>query len=137
MSRLFDLSSNIKQPEQEYYLEAVEPGKCHNVGSICPVAFSFGGQHLWETFSVRMVLLSTFVVICHIVFLLLLFYIIWCSSFVHHLNSYASSVALCSFSLIDRFLFSLLLQVFVLFSDGSIYVLCPVVPFGRCSFLSL
>ncbi|KAH7675169.1 nuclear pore complex protein Nup88 protein [Dioscorea alata] len=74
--RLFDLLSNIEQPEQEYFLEAVEPGKCYKVGSICPVAFSFGGQHLWERFS-----------------------------------------------------------VFVLFSDGSIYVLCPVVPFG--SFCSL
>ncbi|KAJ0966402.1 hypothetical protein J5N97_027540 [Dioscorea zingiberensis] len=74
--RLFDLSSDVEQPEQEYYLEAAEPGKCHNVASICPVAFSFGGQHLWERFS-----------------------------------------------------------IFVLFSDGSVYVLCPVVPFG--SFCSL
>lgn len=69
MSRLFDLLSNIEQPEQEYYLEAVEPGKCHNVGSICPVAFSFGGQHLWERFSVRMIYLSVFILICHIFFL--------------------------------------------------------------------
>lgn len=73
--RLFDLSSDLEKPEQEYYLQPVKPGRCHNAGSICPVAFSFGGQHLWDRFS-----------------------------------------------------------VFVLFSDGSAYVLCPVVPFGSlCS----
>ncbi|XP_042490538.1 nuclear pore complex protein NUP88 [Macadamia integrifolia] len=69
--RLFDLSSNLEQPEQEYYLQPVEPGRCYNTGSICPVGFSFGGEHLWDRFS-----------------------------------------------------------VFVLFADGSVYILCPVVPFG-------
>ncbi|XVE99746.1 hypothetical protein REPUB_Repub03eG0227500 [Reevesia pubescens] len=69
--RLFDLSSGVLQPEQEYYLQPVEPGRSRNAASICPVDFSFGGDHLWDRFS-----------------------------------------------------------VFVLFSDGSIYILCPVVPFG-------
>ncbi|PON37550.1 Nucleoporin [Parasponia andersonii] len=69
--RLFDLSSNIIQPEQEYYLQPAEPGRHRNATSICPVDFSFGGDHLWDRFS-----------------------------------------------------------VFILFSDGSIYTLCPVVPFG-------
>ncbi|XP_057980094.1 nuclear pore complex protein NUP88 [Malania oleifera] len=69
--RLFDLSSSLEQPEQEYYLQPVEPGRTRNAASICPAGFSFGGDHLWDRFS-----------------------------------------------------------VFVLFSDGSIYILCPVVPFG-------
>ncbi|XP_022745991.1 nuclear pore complex protein NUP88 [Durio zibethinus] len=69
--RLFDLSSYVMQPEQEYYLQPVEPGRCRNAASICPVDFSFGGDHLWDRFS-----------------------------------------------------------VFVLFSDGSVYILCPLVPFG-------
>ncbi|XP_010924188.2 nuclear pore complex protein NUP88 isoform X2 [Elaeis guineensis] len=73
--RLFDLSSDLEQPEQEYYLQPVEPGRCHNAASICPVAFSYGGQHLWDRFS-----------------------------------------------------------IFVLYSDGSVYALCPIVPFGSlCS----
>lgn len=69
--RLFNLASDVMQPEQEYYLQPVEPGQYRNAGSICPVDFSFGGDHLWDRFS-----------------------------------------------------------VFVLFSDGSIYILCPIVPFG-------
>ncbi|KAL6980697.1 Nuclear pore complex protein nup88 [Sarracenia purpurea var. burkii] len=69
--RLFDLASSLGQPEQEYYLQPMEPGRCRNAASICPIDFSFGGEHLWDRFS-----------------------------------------------------------VFVLFSDGSIYILCPVVPFG-------
>ncbi|KAB1217743.1 Nuclear pore complex protein Nup88 [Morella rubra] len=58
-------------PEQEYYLQPVEPGRSRNATSICPVDFSYGGNHLWDRFS-----------------------------------------------------------VFVLYADGSIYILCPVVPFG-------
>ncbi|XP_062092505.1 nuclear pore complex protein NUP88 [Humulus lupulus] len=69
--RIFDLSSNIIQPEQEYYLQPLEPGRQRNATSICAVDFSFGGDHLWDRFS-----------------------------------------------------------VFILFSDGSVYTLCPVVPFG-------
>ncbi|XP_049358641.1 nuclear pore complex protein NUP88 isoform X3 [Solanum verrucosum] len=69
--RVFDLSSALDQPEQEYYLQLVEPGSSHNATAICPVDFSFGGDHMWDRFS-----------------------------------------------------------VFVLFSDGSVYILCPVVPFG-------
>nr|GMC98879.1 nuclear pore complex protein NUP88 [Ipomoea batatas] len=69
--RIFDLSSALAQPEQEYYLQPVEHGSSCDAASICPVDFSFGGDHLWDKFS-----------------------------------------------------------VFVLFSDGSVYVLCPVVPFG-------
>ncbi|XP_061985965.1 nuclear pore complex protein NUP88-like isoform X2 [Populus nigra] len=69
--RLFDLSSDVLKPEQEYYLQPVEPGRSRNAASICPVDFSFGGYHLWDRFS-----------------------------------------------------------VFLLFSDGSVYILCPIVPFG-------
>ncbi|KAL7613161.1 hypothetical protein Lser_V15G08962 [Lactuca serriola] len=69
--RLYDLSVALEQPEQEYYLQPVERGRSRNASSICPVDFSFGGDHLWDRFS-----------------------------------------------------------VFILFSDGSVYILCPVVPFG-------
>lgn len=40
------------QPEQEFYLQPVEPGKSRNAASICAVDFSFGGDHLWDRFSV-------------------------------------------------------------------------------------
>ncbi|XP_076949517.1 nuclear pore complex protein NUP88-like [Bidens hawaiensis] len=69
--RLYDLSSAFEQPEQEYYLQPVSRGRSRNASSICPVDFYFGGDHLWDRFS-----------------------------------------------------------VFVLFSDGAVYILCPVVPFG-------
>ncbi|KAK6933019.1 Nucleoporin Nup88 [Dillenia turbinata] len=69
--RLFDLSSATEQPEQEYYLQPVEPGSSQNATSICPVDFSFGRDHLWDRFS-----------------------------------------------------------VFILFGDGSVYIICPVAPFG-------
>ncbi|CAA0811102.1 Nuclear pore complex protein NUP88 [Striga hermonthica] len=69
--RIFDLSTDLEQPEQEFYLQPVEPSSCCNASSICPVDFAFGGNHLWERFS-----------------------------------------------------------VFILFSDGSVYIICPVVPFG-------
>ncbi|KAF5193111.1 Nuclear pore complex protein nup88, partial [Thalictrum thalictroides] len=69
--RMFDLSSDLEKPEQEYYLQPVKPGRSHSAASTCPMGFSFGYEHLWDRFS-----------------------------------------------------------VFVLFSDGSIYLLCPVVPVG-------
>ncbi|KAJ1698028.1 hypothetical protein LUZ63_006540 [Rhynchospora breviuscula] len=69
--RLFDLSSNLERPEQEFYLQQVPSGRGLSAVLLCPVAFSYGGHYLWETFS-----------------------------------------------------------IFFLFSDGSIYILCPVVPFG-------
>ncbi|KAJ8764091.1 hypothetical protein K2173_004994 [Erythroxylum novogranatense] len=69
--RLFDLSSDLQQPEQEYYLQPVEPGRSRSAASMRPVDFSFGGDHLWDRFT-----------------------------------------------------------VFLLFGDGSIYILCPIVPFG-------
>ncbi|XP_024311354.1 nuclear pore complex protein NUP88 [Brachypodium distachyon] len=69
--RLFDLSFDLEKPEQEFYLQPILPGRCQNASSICPVAFSYGSDHLWDRFS-----------------------------------------------------------VFILFSDGSIFVLCPIVPFG-------
>ncbi|GAA0148195.1 transporter [Lithospermum erythrorhizon] len=69
--RIFNLSSGLDKPEQEYYLQPIEPGSSRKVASSCPVSFSFGGDHLWDRFS-----------------------------------------------------------VFTLFSDGSVYILCPVVPFG-------
>ncbi|KAF2317979.1 hypothetical protein GH714_041304 [Hevea brasiliensis] len=49
--RLFDLSSDLLQPEQEYYLQPVEPGRSRHAASICPVDFSYGGDHLWDRFS--------------------------------------------------------------------------------------
>ncbi|KAI0502139.1 hypothetical protein KFK09_017086 [Dendrobium nobile] len=73
--RLFDLSSDLERAEQEFYLQP-ELGRIQNTVSFCPIAFSFGGQHLWERFS-----------------------------------------------------------VFILYSNGSLYILCPIVPFG--SFFSL
>ncbi|CAK8566502.1 unnamed protein product [Lathyrus sativus] len=69
--RLFNLAVDPLQPEQEYYLQPAVHGRSRTASSICPVGFSFGGDHLWDRFS-----------------------------------------------------------VFVAFSDGSIYVICPVVPFG-------
>lgn len=69
--RIFDLSSDLIQPEQEYYLQPVQPGRSRNATSICPVDFSFGSDHLWDLFS-----------------------------------------------------------VFILFNDGSVYILCPIIPFG-------
>lgn len=52
LCRLYDLSSALEQPEQEYYLQPVERGRSRNASSICPVDFSFGGDHLWDRFSV-------------------------------------------------------------------------------------
>ncbi|KAH9622971.1 hypothetical protein KSS87_004355 [Heliosperma pusillum] len=71
--RIFDWSSDFDLPEQEYYLQPVEPGRSRSASSIRPVDFSFGRDHLWDRFS-----------------------------------------------------------VFILFSDGSVYTLCPVAPFGSC-----
>ncbi|KAK6145495.1 hypothetical protein DH2020_022315 [Rehmannia glutinosa] len=50
---IFDLSADLGQPEQEYYLQPVEPGSSRNAAAICPVDFSFGRDHLWDRFSVR------------------------------------------------------------------------------------
>ncbi|PIN21581.1 Nuclear pore complex, Nup88/rNup84 component [Handroanthus impetiginosus] len=69
--RIFDLSTETGEAEQEYYLQPAEPGSSRNAAAICPVDFSFGGDHLWDKFN-----------------------------------------------------------VFILFSDGSSYIICPVVPFG-------
>ncbi|XP_068660113.1 nuclear pore complex protein NUP88 [Aristolochia californica] len=69
--RLFDLSNDTEEPEQEFYLQPLQNGSCQNATSIRPVAYAFGGEHMWDRFS-----------------------------------------------------------VFFVFSDGSVYVLCPVVPFG-------
>lgn len=52
LSRIFDLSSDVGLPEQEYYLQPVDPGQSRNAASICPVDFSFGADHLWDRFSV-------------------------------------------------------------------------------------
>ncbi|KAG9459171.1 hypothetical protein H6P81_003679 [Aristolochia fimbriata] len=69
--RLFDLSNDAEEPEQEFYLQHLQSGTSRNATSICPVSYAFGGEHMWDRFS-----------------------------------------------------------VFFLFSDGSVHVLCPVVPFG-------
>nr|CAB3488206.1 unnamed protein product [Digitaria exilis] len=50
--RLFDLSSDLEQPEQEFYLQPILPGRCQNASAICPVSFSYGSDHLWDRFSV-------------------------------------------------------------------------------------
>lgn len=97
-ARLFDLSSDAEVPEQEYYLQPVEPGRSRTASSIYPADFSFGGDHLWDRFTVSSVLLSN-----------------------------------RSFRLHDLVLYRIfgIVQVFILFTDGSVYILCPVVPFGR------
>lgn len=69
--RLFDLSSNLEIPEQEYHLQPATLQNLMSAVAIRPVAFAFGGEHLWDRFT-----------------------------------------------------------VFVLFSNCSVYALCPVVPFG-------
>lgn len=60
LPRIFDLSSALEQPEQEYYLQPVEPGSSCKAASICPVDFSFGGDHLWDRFSVSIFLFLFF-----------------------------------------------------------------------------
>lgn len=102
--RLYDLTSDLKRPEQEYYLQAIESGRYGNIASNCSVAFSFGGEHLWDRFTV---------------------------SVIH--SPYTGSLIIFYNRIFLQF------QVFILFSDGSIYILCPVVPFGRYSinFLSV
>lgn len=64
--RLFNLASDVMQPEQEYYLQPVEPGRYRNAASICPVDFSFGGDHLWDRFSVRSVY-SSYILLMHMI----------------------------------------------------------------------
>ncbi|KAK8926141.1 hypothetical protein KSP39_PZI018299 [Platanthera zijinensis] len=76
--RLFDLSSDLERAEQEFYLQP-ENRRNQNTPSLCPIAFSFGVNHLWERFS-----------------------------------------------------------IFLLYSNGSLYILCPVVPFGSlCSWMHI
>lgn len=55
VARLFDLSSDAELPEQEYYLQPVEPGRSRTASSIYPADFSFGGDHLWDRFTVSSV----------------------------------------------------------------------------------
>lgn len=62
--RIFHLSLDLIQPEQAYYLQPVQPGSSRNATSICPVDFSFGGDHLWDCFSVSSS--DTFNTIIHI-----------------------------------------------------------------------
>ncbi|KAH9325451.1 hypothetical protein KI387_005629, partial [Taxus chinensis] len=69
--RMFDLSSDLEIPEQEYHLQPAAYPKLTSTVAIRPVGFAFGGEHLWDRFT-----------------------------------------------------------VFVLFSNCSVYALCPVVPFG-------
>lgn len=69
--RLFDLSLDVEEAEQEYHLQAEIPSRPGPQPLARAVGFAFGGEHLWDRFT-----------------------------------------------------------VFILFSNGSIYVLCPVVPFG-------
>lgn len=66
--RIFDLSSALAQPEQEYYLQPVEHGSSCDAASICPVDFSFGGDHLWDKFSVS--LFGTCIIFCLILYLM-------------------------------------------------------------------
>ncbi|RVW81373.1 Nuclear pore complex protein NUP88 [Vitis vinifera] len=58
--RIFDLSSDVGLPEQEYYLQPVDPGKSRNAASICPVDFSFGADHLWDRFSFSLYYVAQF-----------------------------------------------------------------------------
>lgn len=50
--RLFDLSTDLMQPEQEFYLQPAEPGRSKKAASLCPVDFYFGADHMWDRFSV-------------------------------------------------------------------------------------
>lgn len=50
--RLFNLAVDPLQPEQEYYLQPAVHGRSRTASSMCPVGFSFGGDHLWDRFSV-------------------------------------------------------------------------------------
>lgn len=59
--------------------------------------------------------------LCFIVLLWFLDWLNWCSQF----------LGVWHFFVVQFMFFSLSLQVFVLFSDGSVYILCPLVPFGR------
>ncbi|KAG0574793.1 hypothetical protein KC19_VG291700 [Ceratodon purpureus] len=69
--RLFDLSLDVEEAEQEYHLQAELPSRPGSHPLARAVSFAFGGEHLWDRFT-----------------------------------------------------------VFILFNNGSIYVLCPIVPFG-------
>ncbi|XP_051121870.1 nuclear pore complex protein NUP88 isoform X2 [Andrographis paniculata] len=50
--RIFDLSTDTTQSEQEYYLQPIEPSSSSKAAATCPVSFSFGQDHLWDKFSV-------------------------------------------------------------------------------------
>ncbi|KAL2614047.1 hypothetical protein R1flu_025739 [Riccia fluitans] len=69
--RLFDLSLDVDNAEQEYHLQPSPPSNTRFAPLARAIAFSFGGEHLWDRFT-----------------------------------------------------------VFLLYSDGRMYALCPVIPFG-------
>lgn len=69
--RLFDLSLSTENPEQEYHLQAGLSDRSTPAAYARPVAFAFGGEHLWDRFA-----------------------------------------------------------VFILFSNGFVYAVCPISPFG-------
>jgi hypothetical protein len=74
------------QPEQEYYLQAAGFGRSKNASSMCPVGFSFGGDHLWDRFSVSSVdiLFNLIFVYTHLTIFLFVIHI-------HHLSGFTQS----------------------------------------------
>lgn len=61
---------DLLEPEQEYYLQPAGPGRSRNASSMCPVGFSFGGDHLWDRFSVSSldILFNLIFVYSHFIF---------------------------------------------------------------------
>lgn len=56
-ARLFDLSLDVEDAEQEYHLQAELPPRQGLQPLPRAVGFAFGGEHLWDRFSVSFVLL--------------------------------------------------------------------------------
>jgi hypothetical protein len=51
--RLFDLSLDVEEAEQEYHLQAELPSRPGSHPLARAVGFAFGGEHLWDRFTVR------------------------------------------------------------------------------------
>ena len=56
--RLFDLSLDVEEAEQEYHLQAELPSRPGSHPLTRAVGFAFGGEHLWDRFTVRPELLA-------------------------------------------------------------------------------
>lgn len=58
--RLFDLSLDVEEAEQEYHLQAELPSRPGTQPLARAVGFAFGGEHLWDRFTVRTELIAHF-----------------------------------------------------------------------------